>query len=91
MRHTPRLHVSLDDLLKYFEERAASLAHMRSGADGAAWRWGIDTVIPMRVLETQGKGKNRRDCMKQFKAAWERFAADEANVVEFLNAKRKRR
>jgi hypothetical protein len=29
--------------------------------------------------------------MKQFKAAWERFAADEANLVEFLNAKRKRR
>ena len=26
--------------------------------------------------------------MQQFKAAWERFAADEANLVEFLNAKR---
>jgi hypothetical protein len=37
---------------------------------GAAWRWEIDTVIPMRVLETQGKGKNRRDCMRQFKAAF---------------------
>ena len=57
--------------------------------DGTAWRWGIDTVIPMRAHETQGKGKNRRDCMKQFKAAWERFAADEANLTEFLNAKRK--
>jgi hypothetical protein len=30
--------------------------------------------IPMRVLETQEKGKNRRDCMRQFKAAWEWFA-----------------
>jgi hypothetical protein len=59
--------------------------------DGTVWRWGIDTVIPMRVLETQGKGKNRRDCMKQFKAAWERFAADEANLVELLKAKRKLR
>ena len=58
---------------------------------GAAWRWGIDTVIPMRVPETQGKGKNRRDCMRQSKAAWARFAADEANLIEFLNAKRKRR
>ena len=29
--------------------------------------------------------------MKQFKAAWERFAADEANEVEFLSAKWKRR
>jgi hypothetical protein len=45
----------------------------------------------MRVLETQGKGKNGRDCMRHFKAAWERFAGDEANLVEFLNAKRKRR
>ena len=29
--------------------------------------------------------------MKQFKAAWERFAADEANLVEFLNMKRQLR
>ena len=29
---------------------------------GAAWRWGIDTVIPMRNLEAQGEGKDRRDC-----------------------------
>ena len=29
--------------------------------------------------------------MKQFRAAWERFAGDEANLVEFLNVKRKRR
>jgi len=28
--------------------------------------------------------------MRQFKAAWERFAADEANLIEFQNAKRKR-
>ena len=42
----------------------------------------------MRGLEMQGEG---RECMRQFKAAWERFAADEANLVEFLNAKRKRR
>jgi hypothetical protein len=58
---------------------------------GAAWRWGIDTVIPMRVPETQGEGSDRRDWMKQFKAAWERFAADEANLVEFMNAKRRPR
>ena len=41
--------------------------------------WGIDTVIPMRAHETQGQGRR------------ERFAADEANLIEFLNAKRKRR
>ena len=45
----------------------------------------------MRTFETQGKGKDRKDCARKFKAAWERFAADEANLTEFLNAKRKRR
>ena len=57
----------------------------------ATWAWGIDTVISMRAYEVQGEGSDRRDCMRQFKAAWERFAADEANLTEFLNAKRKRR
>ena len=57
---------------------------------GAAWAWAIDTVIPMRADDAQGEGRDRRDCMRQFKAAWERFAADEANLIEFLNAKRKR-
>ena len=49
---------------------------------GAAWAWGIDTVIPMRVLETQGEGSDHGD------AAWGRFAADDSNLTEFLNAKR---
>ena len=53
------------------------------------WSWGIDTVIPMRTHQTQGKGKDRRDCMRQFRAAWERFASDKANLTEFLNAKRR--
>ena len=70
---------------------ATSSRSRRSGIqDGAAWAWGIDTVIPMRALETQGEGRDRRDCMKQFKAAWERFADEEANLIEFLNAKRRR-
>jgi hypothetical protein len=58
---------------------------------GAAWSWGIDTVIPMRASGTHGEGKDRRDCMRQFRAAWDRFAADVANLVEFLNAKRQGR
>jgi hypothetical protein len=44
------------------------------------WTWGIDTE---RTQETQGRGKDRRDCARQFKAAWERFAADEASLTEF--------
>ena len=57
---------------------------------GRAWSWGIDTVIPVRSFETEGWGRNRKDCMRQFKAAWDRFAADEASLTEFLSAKRKR-
>ena len=52
---------------------------------------GIDTVISTHVPETQGNGKNRNDYARQFKAAWERFAVDKANLTEFLNAKRKLR
>ena len=54
---------------------------LRQRQASAAWNWGFDTVIPMRALETQGQGKNRKDCARQFKAAWERFAADEANLT----------
>jgi hypothetical protein len=35
------------------------------------WGWAIDTVIPMREAEAQGRGKDRRDCMRQFRAAWD--------------------
>ena len=45
----------------------------------------------MRAFETQGEGADRKDCMTKFEAAWDRFAADEANLVAFLNAKRKLR
>ena len=58
---------------------------------GAVWSWGIDTAIPMRAHEVQGQGRDRRDCMKQFKVACDRFAADEASLTEFLNEKRTRR
>ena len=73
-----------------FDLRGAA-AKARSLVHGASWTWGIDTLIPMRTWETQGDGKDRRDCMTKFMAAWDRFAANEANLVEFLNAKRKRR
>jgi hypothetical protein len=35
----------------------------------------------MRTHQTQGRGTDRADCMRQFKAAWERFAADPANLT----------
>lgn len=53
------------------------------------WTWGIDTVIQMRELESEGQGKDRKDCMRQFKAAWDRFSTDPARLTEFLDAKRR--
>lgn len=54
----------------------------------AVWSWGIDTVIPMRELESEGQGGNRKDCMRKFRAAWDRFCQDEGRLAEFLEAKR---
>jgi hypothetical protein len=43
------------------------------------------------ILNNEGDEVEIGDCMTKFMAAWDRFAANEANLVEFLNAKRKRR
>jgi hypothetical protein len=40
---------------------------------------GINTVVPMR--EAEGTGKNRAECMRQFRAAWDRFGADRAMLT----------
>jgi len=57
----------------------------------AVWRWGIDTVLPMRSPDRTGEGQDRADCMRQFRAAWMAFAAVEANLAAFLDAKRRAR
>jgi hypothetical protein len=62
----------------------------KSGPD-QVWRWGIDTVIPMREIESEGEGRDRNDCVRQFKAAWDRFCRDPARFVEFMETKRRRR
>jgi hypothetical protein len=54
------------------------------------WARGIDNVIPMRAHQAQGRGSDRSDCMRQFRAAWDKFSADPARLAEFLQAKRKR-
>lgn len=64
---------------------------IQHGSGGSVfWAWGIDTVVPMRDVGAQGRGKDREDCMQQFRAAWERFSADPARLTEFLQTKRKR-
>jgi hypothetical protein len=41
----------------------------------------------MREVDAQGMGKDRKDCMKQFRTAW--FSADSARFTEFLEMKRR--
>ena len=48
-----------------------------------------NTIIPTRSFESEGDGKDRADCMAKFKAAWEMFASDEANLTNFLDSKRR--
>jgi hypothetical protein len=60
------------------------------GVQFDGWTWGIDTVVPMREVEAEGTGKDRADCMRQFRAAWDRFSSDPARLTEFLEVKRKR-
>lgn len=55
------------------------------------WHWGIDTVIPMREIESEGDGKDRADCMRKFKIAWGNFCARSGWEDEFLDAKRRAR
>jgi hypothetical protein len=52
------------------------------------WHWGIDKAIPMREFESEGIGKNLPDCQRQFRAAGERFASDEANPTDFIKVER---
>ena len=46
------------------------------GVQFDGWAWGIDTAIPMKEIEAQGTGKDRADCMRQFRAAWDRLSSD---------------
>jgi hypothetical protein len=41
--------------------------HHGSGTTGY-WAWGIDNAIPMREIDSQGMGRDRKDCMKRFRA-----------------------
>jgi hypothetical protein len=60
------------------------------GVQFDSWHWGIDNIVPMVGTETDGIGKDRKDCMRQFRAGWDRFSADPIRLSEFLEMKRKR-
>jgi len=71
-----------------FEVGSIGIQH--GGAGSVFWAWAIDTVVPMRDVTAQGRGQDREDCMRLFRAAWERFCADPAQLSQFLATKRKR-
>jgi len=56
-----------------------------------AWTWGIDTVMPLRDHQAEGRGDDRRECMVKFRAAWERLCAQPGWFEEFLAMKRRPR
>jgi hypothetical protein len=60
------------------------------GVHHEGWMWGMDSVIPMRELETEGSGKDCKDCLRKFTAAWDRLSSDPARLTEFLDMKCKR-
>ena len=72
------------------EIELGSIGIQRTAGLSSEWHWGIDCVIPMREVDAQGAGKDRADCMRKFRAAWDRFSSDRARLTEFLEMKRKR-
>jgi hypothetical protein len=73
------------------EVEIGSISVQHSAGAAYYWKWAIDTVIPMRAHQTQGRGGDRADCMRKFRDAWARFAADEANLTMFMAEKRRAR
>jgi hypothetical protein len=53
-----------------------------------AWTWGIDTVLPMRDHQSEGRGADRGDCMARFHAAWDCHCQEPGWLDEFLAMKR---
>jgi hypothetical protein len=72
------------------ETEIGSIGIQLGSGTAEGWAWAMDTVVPMREQDTAGSGKDRKDCMRQFRAAWDNFSADPARLTEFLQAKRKR-
>jgi hypothetical protein len=73
-----------------FEVEIGSIGIQHGSGATKHWTWVIDTVIPMREVDAQGRGKDQKDCMRRFRAAWDKFSADPARLTEFLQAKRRR-
>lgn len=93
LRKVPDLHREMYRVILKNEDgetELGSIALVATTGGQYRWRWGIDTVVPMREHQQEGYGADRKDCQARFKAAWEKFASDPANLVEFMRMKRQR-
>jgi hypothetical protein len=59
------------------------------GVQFDGWHWASTRSSPCETSTPKG-GQDRKDCQRQFRAAWNRFNADQARLTEFLEMKRKR-
>jgi len=61
---------SARQLSRYIPEIEIGSIGVQYAAGGVYfWRWAIDTVVPMREVGAQGMAKDRKDCMRKFRAA----------------------
>lgn len=86
-RDNYRVVLKLDDE----ENEIGSIGIMTFTSSDTAWTWGIDTVVPMRAHQSEGRGADRKDCMARFKAAWEQHCGEAGWLDEFLAMKRRAR
>jgi hypothetical protein len=86
----PQAHENYRVILKDdgLEVEIGSIGIQYGSGTQEGWAWAIDNVIPMRETDAEGTGKDRRDCMRQFKAAWEKFSGDPARLAGFMGMKR---
>jgi hypothetical protein len=56
-----------------------------------AWCWGIDTVLPMRDHESEGRGNDRKKLHGEVPRGMERHCAQTGWLDEFLSMKRQAR
>lgn len=63
-----------------------SIGLQQGAAQRRFWSWGLDTVGQLG-FPTHGEAADRDDTMARFKAAWTLFAADQARLDRFFEAK----
>lgn len=72
----------------YDGEEVGSIGIQTGLGSQTLWAWGIDCALPRQDFQTDGRGRDREDCMRQFKDAWHKFSRKPERLEEFLTTKR---